>query len=416
MKRVVVTGMGIVSCIGNDLDTVAQSLQQGRSGISVVPEYATLGLRSQVAGIPDISNKPVIHRKIRRFMADASIYAYHAMQDALQDSQLDASIISSPRTGLVIGSGVGSPFEHTEAVDTLRSKGLHKVVPYAVPRIMGSTTSACLSTAFGIQGISCSMTSACATSGHCIGYGLELIQFGKQDVMIVGGAEEVRWTTTAMFDAMGALSTTYNDSTASRPFDVTRDGFVIAGGAGVLVLEELEHALARGAKIYAEITGYGVSSDGLDMVLPSVDGAVRAIQSALSQHEASSAHQPINYINAHATSTPLGDISEIQAIQQVFKQNIPLISSTKGITGHPIAASAAHEAIYAILMLHRNFLGGCCHLSNPDPAISGLPVLTNTVYQPVNAVMSNSFGFGGTNVSLTFGQLDRPSALLNQTQ
>lgn len=416
MKRVVVTGMGIVSCIGNDLDTVAQSLQQGRSGISVVPEYATLGLRSQVAGIPDISNKPVIHRKIRRFMADASIYAYHAMQDALQDSQLDASIISSPRTGLVIGSGVGSPFEHTEAVDTLRSKGLHKVVPYAVPRIMGSTTSACLSTAFGIQGISCSMTSACATSGHCIGYGLELIQFGKQDVMIVGGAEEVRWTTTAMFDAMGALSTTYNDSTASRPFDVTRDGFVIAGGAGVLVLEELEHALARGAKIYAEITGYGVSSDGLDMVLPSVDGAVRAIQSALSQHEASSAHQPINYINAHATSTPLGDISEIQAIQQVFKQNIPLISSTKGITGHPIAASAAHEAIYAILMLHRNFLSGCCHLSNPDPAISGLPVLTNTVYQPVNAVMSNSFGFGGTNVSLTFGQLDRPSALLNQTQ
>lgn len=412
LRRVVVTGMGIVSCIGNDLESVTQSLQQGRSGITFVPEYAALGLRSQVAGIPDISSKPTIHRKIRRFMADASIYAYHAMQDALADSQLESKTITSPRTGLIVGSGVGSPFEHTEAVDTLRNKGLYRVVPYAVPRIMGSTTSACLATAFGLQGISCSMTSACATSAHCIGYGTELIQFGKQDVMIVGGAEEVRWTTTAMFDAMGALSSAYNDASASRPYDSTRDGFVIAGGAGVLILEELSHALQRGAHIYAEITGYGVSSDGADMVLPSTDGAVRAMQSAISQHTAIQHNAPIDYINAHATSTPLGDISEIKAIQHIFKDRLPLISSTKGITGHPIAASAVHEAIYSMLMLKHHFVSGCHNLTTPDPDIIGLPVLTHTVPQSVNAVLSNSFGFGGTNASLIF-QRYNTSALPN---
>jgi len=403
LRRVVVTGMGIVSCIGNDTEAVTQALRQGRSGISFVQEYADLGLRSQVAGIPDISNQPVIDRKIRRFMADASTYAYHAMRDALADSGLDAEAISSPTTGLVVGSGVGSPYEHAEAVDVLRQKGLSKVIPYAVPRIMGSTTSACLSTAFGIRGISCSMTSACATSAHCIGYGAELIQFGKQDVMIVGGAEEVRWTTTAMFDAMGALSTSYPNSTASRPYDMNRDGFVIAGGAGILVLESYEHALERGAKIYAEITGFGVSSDGADMVLPSADGAARAMQSALSQHRATRA-TGVDYINAHATSTPIGDVSEIKAISDVFGQQIPLISSTKGQTGHPIAASGVHEAIYSMLMLKSGFLAGCSHLNQLDPALIGMPILTHTVEQSVDTILSNSFGFGGTNVSLIFSR------------
>tara|TARA_R110002096_G_scaffold190214_3_gene371250 strand:- start:1345 stop:2556 length:1212 start_codon:yes stop_codon:yes gene_type:complete len=402
----VVTGMGIVSCIGNDLATVTSSLQQEKSGISFVQEYADLGLRSQVAGIPDVSGRPIIDRKIRRFMSDTSIYSYYAMSDALADSQLDSSVVSSPRTGLVVGSGVGSPSEHMQAVDALRSSGLSKAIPYAVPRIMGSTTSASLSTAFGIQGISCSMTSACATSAHCIGYGLELIQFGKQDVMIVGGAEEVHWTTTALFDAMGALSTAYNDNTASRPYDISRDGFVIAGGAGVLVLEELESALQRGAHIYAEITGYGVSSDGLDMVLPSTTGAVRAMQSAINQHKITTANSCVDYINAHATSTPLGDISEIKAIEEIFEDKTPLISSTKGLTGHPIAASAVHEAIYSMLMLKGKFLSGCANLTTSDPTISGLPVLARGVDKSVNVIMSNSFGFGGTNASLIFQRYD----------
>jgi len=399
LRRVVVTGMGIVSCIGNDMETVTQALRQGRSGIRFVQEYADLGLRSQVAGIPDISHKPAIDRKTRRFMADASTYAYHAMQDALMDSQLDANTISSPSTGLVVGSGVGSPYEHMEAVDVLRQKGLSKVIPYAVPRIMGSTTSACLSTAFGIHGISCSMSSACATSAHCIGYGAELIQFGKQDVMFVGGAEEVRWTTTAMFDAMGALSTSYPDGTASRPYDVTRDGFVIAGGAGILVLEAYEHAIKRGAKIYAEITGFGVSSDGADMVLPSAEGAARAMKAALSQHSALR-DTPVGYINAHATSTSIGDVSEINAISDVFGHQIPPISSSKGQTGHPIAASGVHEAIYSMLMLNGGFLAGCTNLTQLDPVLTGMPILTHTLNQSVDTMMTNSFGFGGTNVSL----------------
>ena len=400
MRRVVVTGMGIISCIGNDLDVVEQSLRLGRSGLKYMPEYAELGLRSCVAGIPEISGEPIIDRKYRRFMGDASIYAHHAMRRALENSQLSDEILTSPRTGLVVGSGVGSPFEHVASVDVLRKSGLSKVLPYAVPRVMGSTTSACLSTAFGMQGTSCSMTSACATSAHCIGYGTELIQFGKQDVVIVGGAEEVRWTSTILFDAMGALSTERNDAASSRPFDVNRDGFVIAGGAGILVLEELEYALQRGAHIYAEVVGYGTSSDGLDMVTPSSKGAARAMRLALD--EASSG---VDYINAHATSTKIGDTCELEAIREVFGDDAPLISSTKGMTGHPIAAAAVHEAIYSLLMLDRGFLAGCTNIGQLDPAATNMPILRNSIDRQVNTVMSNSFGFGGTNASLIFRRL-----------
>jgi len=394
--------MGIISCIGNDIDTVEFALRNGQSGIKFVQEYADLGLRSCVAGIPDISQEPMIDRKFRRFMGDASLYAYHAMRRAIVDSQLSHQLLTSTGTGLVVGSGVGSPYEHMLSIDVLRKNGLNKVLPYAVPRVMGSTTSACLSTAFGMRGTSCSMTSACTTSAHCIGYGAELIQFGKQDIVIVGGAEEVRWTSTALFDAMGALSTGRNDATASRPFDVDRDGFVIAGGAGILVLEALEHAQMRGARIYGELVGYGTSSDGLDMVTPTSDGAARAMHLALDQAGCS-----VDYINAHATSTTLGDISELDAIRQVFGKtsHMPMISSTKGITGHPIAASAVHEAIYSLMMLERGFLAGSLNVEQLDPAADNMPILTSTIDHPVNTVMSNSFGFGGTNASLIFRRM-----------
>lgn len=400
MRRVVVTGMGIISCIGNDLDVVEQSLRLGRSGLNYVPEYAELGLRSCIAGIPDISDEQAIDRKYRRFMGDAAIYAHHAMRRALKDSNLSDEVLTNSRTGLVVGSGVGSPYEHIASVDVLRKSGLSKVLPYVVPRVMGSTTSACLSTAFGMHGTSCSMTSACATSAHCIGYGTELIQFGKQDVVIVGGAEEVRWTSTVLFDAMGALSTERNDATASRPFDANRDGFVIAGGAGILVLEELEHALQRGARIYAEVVGYGTSSDGLDMVTPSSKGAARAMRLALDE-----AMSSVDYINAHATSTKIGDTCELEAIREVFGDNAPIISSTKGMTGHPIAAAAVHEAIYSLLMLDRNFLAGCINIEQLDPAAVDMPILRSSIDRQVNTVMSNSFGFGGTNASLIFRRL-----------
>lgn len=392
--------MGIVSCLGNDLDTVERALREARSGLRYVPEYAELGLRSCVAGIPDVSNEPPIDRKIRRFMGDAALYAHHAMRCALADATLSGEMIATPRTGLIVGSGVGSPFEHAAAIDLLRKKGLAKVLPYTVPRVMGSTASACLSTAFGIRGASYSISSACATAAHCIGHGAELIQLGKQDIVIAGGAEEVRWTTTMPFDAMGALSTAYNDPTASRPYDLGRDGFVIAGGAGILVLEELGHAQRRGARIYGEIAGYGACSDGLDMVTPAVSGAAHAMRLALTE-----AGGHIDYINTHATSTPLGDISELAAIREVFDRAVPLISSTKGLTGHPIAAAAAHEAIYALLMLTRDFVAGCANLCNPDPATVGLPILTHSIEHRIDTVMSNSFGFGGTNASLVFRRM-----------
>lgn len=401
MRRVAVTGLGIVSCLGNDLETVEQALRAGKSGVRYVPEYAERGFRSCVAGIPDISNEPPVDRKIRRFMGDASLYAYHAMRRALEDSGLDDYRISSPRTGLVVGSGVGSPFEHVTAVEKFREGGLSKVLPYIVPRIMGSTTSACLSTAFGIQGTSYSMTSACATAAHCIGHGAELIQFGKQDIVVVGGAEEVCWTTTVLFDAMGALSTGFNDATASRPFDKARDGFVIAGGAGILILEDLDHARQRGAHVYAEIVGYGACCDGQDMVTPSPDGAARAMRLALDE-----AGGRVDYVNAHATSTPLGDISELQAIRDVFGTSLPFISSTKGLTGHPIAAAGAHEAIYSLLMLENEFLAGCANVTDLDTVCADMPVLTQTIDQRIDTVMSNSFGFGGTNASLIFRRIN----------
>ncbi len=403
MRRVVVTGLGIVSCIGNDLDVIERALREGCSGLRFVPEYAELGLRSCVAGIPDISSEPSIDRKIRRFMGDAALYAHHAMRRALVDAELSQIMISAPRTGLIVGSGVGSPFEHLAAIDILRAKGLSKVLPYTVPRVMGSTTSACLSTAFGIQGASYSMTSACATSAHCIGHGAELIQLGKQDIVIAGGSEEVRWTSTMLFDAMGALSTAYNDSTASRPYDTGRDGFVIAGGAGIVVLEELEHARRRGARIYGELAGYGACSDGLDMVTPATDGAARAMRLALTE-----AGGMIDYINTHATSTPLGDVRELAAIRNVFGMaggDMPLISSTKGLTGHPIAAAAVHEAIYSLLMIERNFVAGCAHVGEADPACASLPVLMSSEERRIDSIMSNSFGFGGTNASLIFRRL-----------
>lgn len=403
MRRVVVTGLGIVSCIGNDLTTVELALREGRSGVRHVPDYAVVGLRSCVAGVPEIGDEPPVDRKIRRFMGDAALYAYHAMRRALIDAGLSRTSISTPRTGLIVGSGVGSLFEHSLAVDTLRSKGISKVLPYGVPKIMGSTASACLSTAFGIQGASYSITSACATSAHCIGHGAELIQFGKQDIVIAGGAEEVCWTSTMQFDAMGALSTTYNNSTASRPYDVSRDGFVIAGGAGILVLEELEHARSRGAHMYAELVGYGACSDGLDMVTPSADGAARAMHIALNE-----AGGTVDYINTHATSTRIGDVCELDAIRDVFKKrecDVPAISSTKGLTGHPIGAAAAHEAVYSLLMLENQFLAGCAHVTEVDPACAGLPILMHSIDRRIDSVMSNSFGFGGTNASLIFRKL-----------
>ena len=401
MRRVVVTGLGIVSCLGNDQASVTHALRERISGIRYVPEYAELGMRSHVAGIPDAGTLPPIDRKLRRFMGDAALYAYHAMRDAIADAGLTAEQVSSPRTGLVVGSGVGSLYEHHQLVDTLRQRGFSKVIPYAVPRIMGSTTSACLSTAFSTRGASYSMTSACATSAHCIGHAAELIQFGKQDIVFAGGSEEVYWTSTLPFDAMGALSTAHPDSTASRPYDKDRDGFVIAGGGGILVLEELEYAKRRGANIYAELSGYGACSDGADMVAPSGEGAVRTMQLALAANDTT-----VDYINTHATSTQAGDISELIAIREVFGSDMPLLSSTKGLTGHPIAASAVHEAIYSLLMMKHGFLTGCTHIETPDPALAGFPVLLENRDQRINSFMSNSFGFGGTNASLLFRNLE----------
>ena len=397
MRRVVVSGMGIISCLGNDLEQVAQALYEGRSGLAWQPEYAQRGMRSCVAGVPDISGEQPLPRKIRRFMGDASLYAYLAARHALIDAGLEVDDIANPLTGLIVGSGVGSPYEHHLAVAAMSAGGISKIAPYAVPRIMGSTTSACLATALGIQGISYSISSACATAAHCIGQGADLIRHGRQERVIVGAAEEVRWTTSAMFDAMGALSSAYNDTTASRPFDEGRDGFVIAGGAGILVLEALEVAQQRGALIRAEIVGYGACSDGADMVTPDSGGAARAMRLALNEAGGS-----VDYINAHATSTPLGDVSELAAIREVFGDKVPLISSTKGLSGHPIAASAAHEAIYSLLMMERGFVAGCANITRPDAACAGLPLVTRTLTQAVNSVMSNSFGFGGTNACLIF--------------
>ena len=370
-------------------------------GIRAMPEYAQLGLRSHVAGVPQIDLDAHIDRKDRRFMGDAAAYSYVAMRQAIADSALDAATVSDPRTGLIVGSGGGSPANQIEAADLLRSRGLKRVGPFRVPRAMCSTTAACLATAYRIKGLSYSVSSACATSAHCIGVAMEQIQFGKQDVVFAGGADEVHWNLTALFDAMGALSSAYNDRPkhASRTYDAHRDGFVIAGGAGILVLEALEHAKARGAHIYAELVGYGASSDGQDMVTPSGEGAVRCMRQALA-----TVAETVDYVNTHGTSTPLGDIVELNALRAVFGARVPPISSTKPLSGHSLGAAGVHEAIYSLLMLEHGFLAASANIDTLDPAAESFPILREMRRAPIDTVMSNSFGFGGTNATLVFGR------------
>ena len=401
MKRVVVTGLGIVSSIGNNRDEVVDALKQGRSGISFAEDYKELGFRSQVRGAINIDLDTFIDRKIKRFMGDGAAFNYIAMQQAIDDSGLAESDISNFRTGLVMGSGGPSTSNIVEAADILRSKGVKKVGPYMVPRTMSSTNTACLATPFKIKGVNYSITSACATSAHCIGHAMELIQMGKQDVVFAGGGEEVHWSMSVLFDAMGAMSSKYNDAptTASRAYDETRDGFVISGGGGVLVIEELEHALARGAKIYAELTGYGATSDGYDMVQPSGEGAVRCMQQAMA-----TVNGAIDYINAHGTSTPVGDTKELQALRTVFGEgNVPWVSSTKSLTGHALGAAGVNEAIYSLLMMEENFLSASANITQLDAGAAGIPIVRERQDNiTLNTIMSNSFGFGGTNATLIF--------------
>jgi len=398
MKRVVVTGMGIVSCLGNDPQSVTESLQNSKSGIVFNQSFADIGMRSQVSGSVNIDTKELIGRKDLRFMGDAAAYAYIAMDNAIKDAGLTEAEVSNSRTGLIAGSGGASSANIVSGADTLRSRGLRRVGPYLVPRTMSSTVSACLATPFGIKGLNYSITSACATSTHCIGAAMEQIQFGKQDLIFAGGGEEEDWSLAMMFDGMGALSTGSNDSpaTASRAYDTDRDGFIIAAGGGMLVLEELDHARARGAKIYAELIGYGATSDGSNMVAPSGEGAVRCMQLAMSTVEA-----PIDYINTHGTSTPVGDIAELNAIREVFGADAPPLSSSKSLCGHSLGAAGVQEAIHCLLMLENNFLAGSANIENLDPAAAGLQVLTESQDQAdIKTVLSNNFGFGGTNASI----------------
>lgn len=400
MRRVVVTGLGILSCIGQDKDEVIESLETGKSGIRFVPEYQENSLRSQVAGTVDVDFGERIDRKLLRFMGHAAAYAYLAMEQAIADAGLSPELVSNPRTGLLVGSGGAATWEIIEAHEFLQKKGARRVGPYRVTASMCSTTSANLATAFHIKGLNYSISSACSTSAHCIGHAFEQIQLGKQDIVFAGGGEDEHYSLSALFDGMNALSTGYNDTaaTASRPYDANRDGFVIAGGGGILVLEELEHALARGAHIYAEVVGYGTASDGADMVSPSGDGARRAMMMSLE-----TVHQPIDYINAHGTSTPAGDIVELDAIRGVFGERMPLISSTKALTGHSLGAAGVHEAIYSLLMLEQQFLAASYHIEQLDHGAEDFPILRETIKAPeLETVMSNSFGFGGTNVSLVF--------------
>jgi 3-oxoacyl-[acyl-carrier-protein] synthase-1 len=401
MKRVVVTGLGIVSSIGNNRDEVIDSLRMGRSGIVHAPVYEEMGFRSHVHGPVNIDLDEAIDRKAKRFMGDGAAYNYLAMEQAIADSGLDDRQISNVRTGLVMGSGGPSTSNLVDSADILRSKGVKKVGPYMVTRAMSSTNTACLATPFKIKGVNYSISSACATSAHCIGHAMELIQLGKQDIVFAGGGEELHWTMSVMFDAMGALSSKYNDTpaTASRPYDETRDGFVISGGGGVLVIEELEHAKARGAKIYAELVGYGATSDGYDMVQPSGEGAIRCMQQALA-----TVHERIDYINAHGTSTPVGDTRELEAMREVFgADGVPAVSSTKSLTGHALGAAGVNEAIYSLLMMQENFLSASANINQLDPGAAGIPIVRE--YRDnvtLNTIMSNSFGFGGTNATLIF--------------
>ena len=398
MKRVVVTGYGIVSCLGNDRNAVLDSLIQGRSGIKFQQEYVDMGMRSHIAGSIDIDIDALIDRKVKRFMGNSSAYAYISMQQAIEHAGLSDDMVSNTRTGIIMGSGGGSSSNQVEAADILRSKGLRRVGPYMVPRTMSSTVSACLATPFHIKGVNYSISSACATSTHCVGNAYELIQMGKQDIIFAGGGEEEHWSLSMMFDAMGALSTKYNETPekASRTYDADRDGFVIAGGGGTVVVEELEHALSRGANIIAEIAGYGATSDGADMVAPSGEGAVRCMQMATEHLQ-----QPLDYINTHGTSTPVGDTRELEAIRETFGDNIPPISSSKSLAGHSLGASGVQEVIYSLLMVENNFIQASANIDNLDVSAKDMPIVTQRKDNAeLNTVMSNNFGFGGTNACL----------------
>lgn len=405
MKRVVITGMGIVCSLGNNKSEVLESLKKAKSGIEFSEKYAEMGLRSHVYGsISEIDSSDVIDRKMLRFMADAAIYSAIAMDEAIKQSGLNPEIVSNERTGLIMGSGGASHQNVVESADILRSKGIKRVGPYRVPRTMGSTTSACLSTLFKIKGINYSISSACSTSAHCIGNAMEQIQLGKQDVIFAGGGEELDWTGTMLFDAMGALSSKYNDTPekASRAYDANRDGFVISGGGGALVLESLEHAEARGAHIIAELVGYGATSDGYDMVAPSGEGAKRCMELAISTVSGS-----IDYINAHGTSTPVGDMKELQAIKQVFNSKIPLIGSTKSLSGHALGAAGVNESIYSLLMLENDFVAESVNIETLDEEAEGMPIVRKTTQLKLNRILSNSFGFGGTNACLVFERFNQ---------
>ena len=403
MRRVVVTGIGVISSIGNDKDEVLASLREGRSGITFSEEYRELGFKSQVHGAIRLDYEPLIDRKLRRFMGSGAAYNYLAMRQAIADAGLTEEEVSNDRTGLVMGSGGPSTQDQILAADVTREKGPKRVGPYMVPKCMSSTNSATLATPFKIRGVNYSISSACSTSAHCVGNGVEMIQWNKQDIVFAGGGDDVHWTMTVLFDAMGALSHGYNarPDKASRPYDKDRDGFVISGGAGVVVLEELEHAKARGARIYAEVSGYAATSDGYDMVLPSGEGAVRCMRLAVDGID------QVDYINAHGTSTPAGDITELDAIREVFPDRIPWISATKSLTGHALGAAGVHEAIYSLLMLDNDFLCASANIETLDPGAANMPIVRERIDQAgLNCVISNSFGFGGTNATLAFSRYD----------
>ncbi len=400
MKRVVVTGIGIVSSLGNNKEEVLSSLKKMKSGITFNSEYKELGLRSHVSGEIALKITDHIDRKILRFMGNAAAYAYIACKEAIADANLVENLVSNIRTGLVVGTGGSSMRDVVRAADTLREKGVRRIGPYAVTQTMGSDPSACLATPLQIKGVNYSMSSACSTSAHCIGHASELIQMGKQDIVIAGGGEDIHWSMSSMFDAMGALSTKYNDSPekASRAYDAKRDGFVISGGGSIVILEEYEHAKARGAKIYGELTGYGATSDGHDMVSPSGEGAMRCMKQALA-----TAKKVVQYINAHGTSTPAGDTKELEAVKNTFDgDTIPYISSTKSLSGHALGAAGSNEAIYSLLMMENDFLVGSANIDQLDDKAADLPILTENKAMSVDCVMSNSFGFGGTNATLIF--------------
>ncbi|GIX22024.1 MAG: beta-ketoacyl-[acyl-carrier-protein] synthase I [Gammaproteobacteria bacterium] len=403
MRRIVITGVGVVSPLGHDLDSVAARLRRGESGLRPADDYREMGLRSQVCGRIELDPAEHIERKALRMMGDAAAYAYLAMAQAVADAGLDENTLRSERTGLIVGSGGGSNRDIIESADLLRSRGVRKIGPYRVPRAMSSTTSAVLSTYFGLRGPSYSISSACATSAHCIGAAAEQIQLGKAEVMFAGGGEAEDWTLAMLFDAMGALSTAYNDrpTAASRPFDADRDGFVMAGGGGIVVLEDFEHARARGAKIWAELVGYGATSDGYDMVAPSGEGAVRCMRQALAGLDT-----PVDYINAHGTGTPVGDVRELGAIVEVFGENVPPISSTKSLTGHALGAAGVHEVIYCLLMMRDGFIAPSANIDRLDPQAEGLPIVRAPRENVrLDTVLSNSFGFGGANASLVLRRL-----------